>query len=75
MSNTTKSQNNWDNNLVGFSTTYLGLNSPLLGKGDPLGFTDSGLDLAGRPRLKDGHIDIGCYQCWVNPPGMMMIIN
>ena len=119
MSNTTKSQNNWDNNLVGFSTTYYGafsaygrinqsrfdaktgenlldlcanpsfaknryrgtpywsllLNSPLLGKGDPLGFTDSDLDLAGRPRLKDGHIDIGCYQCWVNPPGMMLIIK
>ena len=52
----------------------LSLKSPLLGKGDPLDFTDSDLDLAGKQRLKDGKIDIGCYQCWLNPAGFMMIV-
>ena len=46
----------------------LTLQSPLLGMGDPLGFTADDLDLAGRPRLReDGSIDIGCYQCWIRP--------
>ena len=50
-------------------------NSPLCGMGDTLGFTDSDLDLAGKLRLRDGKIDIGCYQCWLSPPGFMMIVR
>jgi hypothetical protein len=53
----------------------LSLKSPLLGKGDLLDFTDSDFDLAGRPRLKDGYIDPGCYQCWIRSLGLMMIIR
>ena len=25
---------------------------------------------AGYPRLRDGKVDLGCYQCWLNPVGM-----
>lgn len=50
-------------------------NSPLIGKGDPLDFSASDLDLAGKPRLRDGKVDIGCYQCWLNPAGFMMIVR
>ena len=53
----------------------LSLKSPLAGKGDPLAFTDADLDLAGRPRLRDGKIDVGCYQCWLNPLGFMLIFR
>ncbi len=50
-------------------------NSPLIGKGDPLDFTASDLDLAGKLRLKDGNIDPGCYQCWLNPEGLIIIFR
>jgi len=49
--------------------------SKLCGKGDTLDFTDSDLDLAGRLRLREGKIDPGCYQCWLNPAGFMMIVH
>lgn len=49
--------------------------SPLIGKGDPLDFTASDLDLAGKLRLRDGKIDPGCYQCWLNPAGFMLIVR
>ncbi len=51
------------------------LNSPLIGKGAPLDFTASDLDLAGKLRLKDGKVDIGCYQCWLNPAGLILIFR
>lgn len=51
------------------------LKSPLIGKGDPLDFSASDLDLAGKARLKDGKIDIGCYQCWLNPAGLILIVR
>jgi len=50
-------------------------NSPLCGRGDTFDFMDSDIDLAGKPRLRDGKIDIGCYQCWLNPPGFMLIVR
>lgn len=53
----------------------LSLKSPLLDKGDPLDFTGSDLDLAGHLRLKDGHIDPGCYQCWLRPLGFMLMVR
>ena len=56
----------------------LSLQSPLLGKGNPLGFTADDLDLAGRPRLReDGALDVGCYQCWIRPKqtGLMLVIK
>jgi len=53
----------------------LSYSSPLLGKGNVLGFTDADFDLAGRVRVRDGGIDIGCYQCWLYPPGMAIIVK
>ena len=50
-------------------------NSPLVGKGDTLDFSAGDFDLAGRPRLRDGRIDIGCYECWLNPPGFMLLVR
>ena len=49
--------------------------SPLIGKGDASTWTAEDVDLAGNLRLKDGKVDIGCYQCWLNPAGFMMIVR
>jgi hypothetical protein len=49
--------------------------SPLIGKGDALDFSASDLDLAGKLRLKDGNLDPGCYQCWLNPEGLIIIFR
>ena len=27
------------------------------------------------PRLRDGKVDIGCYECWLDPAGTQMIIR
>ena len=49
--------------------------SPLVGKGDASIWTAEDVDLAGNLRLKDGKVDIGCYQCWLREPGMMIIFR
>ena len=49
--------------------------SPLCGKGLLLGGTDADSDLAGRPRVRDGKVDIGCYQCWLNPVGLLLLLR
>ena len=50
--------------------------SPLLGKGNPQGFTSLDLDLAGHPRLRnDGAIDIGCYQSHFKMPGFLILLR
>ena len=50
----------------------LKLNSPLREKGLVLDWMAEATDLAGNPRLRDGKVDIGCYQCWLNPVGLIM---
>ena len=52
----------------------LSLRSPLVGKGDASIWTDEDIDLAGKLRLRDGKADIGCYQCWLNPAGFLLIV-
>lgn len=50
--------------------------SPLLGKGNPQGFTSLDLDLAGHLRLRnDGAIDIGCYQSHFKEPGFLIFVR
>ena len=49
--------------------------SPLVGKGDASIWTAEDVDLAGNLRLKDGKVDIGCYQCWLREPGMMIFVR
>ena len=29
----------------------------------------------GFPRLRDGKVDIGCYQCWLNPVGAIITVR
>ena len=42
--------------------------------GDATGWTAADVDLAGKPRLRDGKIDIGCYQA-VPLPGLMLMLK
>ena len=53
----------------------LSYRSPLLGKGGVADWMADSTDFAGRPRLRDGEVDVGCYQCWLTPPGMMLIFR
>ena len=49
--------------------------SPILGRGGVADWMSDATDLAGRPRLNNGKVDPGCYQCWLTPPGLMMIVK
>ena len=42
--------------------------------GNATGWTDADVDLAGKPRLRDGKIDIGCYQA-VPLPGLLLMLK
>ena len=53
----------------------LSYKSPLAGAGTVTGWMSDAADLAGRPRLRDGKVDVGCYQCWLNPPGIVMTVR
>lgn len=53
----------------------LSLRSPILGRGGVADWMSDATDLAGRPRLNNGKVDPGCYQCWLTPPGLMMIVK
>lgn len=46
--------------------------SPAIGVGDARMFTDADLDYIGNPRLRDGRLDPGCFECWLNPLGMVI---
>lgn len=50
----------------------LKLKSPLVGKGLVLDWMANSVDFAGNPRLRDGKVDIGCYQCWLDPIGFVL---
>ena len=49
--------------------------SPLRAHGKPLDWMDDATDLAGNPRLRDGNVDIGCYQCWLDPVGEILLLR
>ena len=51
--------------------------SPARGLGDLLEWTDGDLDIrkdAAYPRIRDGKVDLGCYQCWLEPIGFKLYI-
>ena len=52
--------------------------SPARGLGELLGWTDGDLDIrkdAAYPRIRDGKVDLGCYQCWLDPIGLKFCIQ
>ena len=53
--------------------------SPARGKGKILDWmTAESADIRGTadyPRLREGKVDIGCYQCWLNPVGFIMSLK
>ena len=49
--------------------------SPAIGMGDASMFTAADLDYAGKLRLRDGRLDPGCFECWLNVLGTTVIIR
>ena len=52
--------------------------SPVRGLGDLLDWTDEDVDLrrtTDYPRVRDGKVDLGCYQCWLDPLGTTFLIR
>lgn len=51
--------------------------SPLIGCGKVEPWMMDATDIRGEgfPRLRDGTVDIGCYQCWLDPVGTVFIIR
>lgn len=50
--------------------------SPLAGAGRLFDWPDGATDLAGRERVRDGKVDVGCYQCWFDEPfGLLLIFR
>ena len=49
--------------------------SPAIGMGDASMFTAADLDYAGKLRLRDGRLDPGCFECWLNVLGTTVIIS
>jgi len=67
----------WDPKFVGKGEFPYGLKrvSALRTSGFVLDWMADGTDLAGNPRLRDGAVDIGCYQCWLDPVGAVFSIR
>lgn len=55
--------------------------SPLVGRGLVMDWMTGAYDIRGDIadgkylRLRDGRADIGCYQCWLDPVGMMLLVR
>ena len=43
--------------------------------GDASVFTASDMDFAGNLRLRNGKLDPGCFQCWLNILGTYLIMR
>ncbi|MCQ2390111.1 MAG: hypothetical protein MJ240_01705 [Kiritimatiellae bacterium] len=51
--------------------------SPLLGRGRVMDWMVSATDLRGEgfARLRNGQVDLGCYQCWATPDGTVILFR
>ena len=51
--------------------------SPLIGRGKVLDWMSSATDIRGEgfARIRDKKVDIGCYQCWLTHPGLMITFH
>ena len=64
-----------DGSRDSYALTY---NSPARGKGLAQDWMDGALDIrsdARYPRLREGKVDIGCYECWLEPAGLSVTIR
>ena len=50
------------------------LKSPLREYGMVLDWMVDAIDLAGNLRLRDGKVDVGAYQCWLMPTGLILLV-
>ena len=48
--------------------------SPAIGVGDARMFSNTDLDYSGNLRLRDGRLDAGCFECWLNPMGTVIVV-
>jgi hypothetical protein len=37
--------------------------------------TEDATDFAGNPRVREGKVDIGCYQCWLKPKHTSILVR
>ena len=51
------------------------LRAPYVGKGLVMDWMSDATDLRGNPRLRDGLVDVGAYQCWLNPDATTIILR
>jgi hypothetical protein len=49
--------------------------SPVIGKGDARCFYGDSADLAGNSRLRDGILDLGCFQCYMPLVGTAILVR
>ena len=69
-------------NMAGDKAAQLGVHkyslraeSPVLGMGDASVFAATDVDFAGNLRLRNGKLDPGCFQCWLNILGTYLIMR
>ena len=60
---------------LGVDKYSLRAESPVLGMGDASMFAATDTDLANNLRLRDGRLDPGCFQCWLNILGTYLIMR
>lgn len=53
----------------------LSYRSPLIGKGHVWEGAENAVDIDNRKRIRCGKIDVGCYQCWMDPPGTVISVR
>ena len=61
--------------LLGVHKYALCAESPALGMGDARMFSATDLDYAGNLRLRDGRLDPGCFECWLNIMGTRIVFR
>ena len=49
--------------------------SPARGLGDASIWGETATDLAGNLRVRDGKVDPGCYECWLDPVGVLLLLR
>lgn len=59
----------------GIDLYALRTSSPARDRGDATCFTATSTDLAGNPRLREGRLDLGCFQCWTQPMGFLLLFR